>query len=44
MHLYAIYNGMSVDGWLSYLENFKVFARERHEKFLKYLDIYVPAG
>ena len=44
MHLYAIYNGMSVDGWLSYLENFKVFARERHEKFLKLLDIYVPAG
>ncbi|MBO7406393.1 MAG: CotH kinase family protein [Clostridia bacterium] len=44
MHLYAIYNGMSVDGWLSYLENFKVFARERHDKFLRLLDIYVPAG
>lgn len=44
MQLYAVYNGMSVEGWLSYLENFKVFARERHEKFLKYLDIYAPAG
>ncbi len=43
MGLYVTYNGMSIDGWLQYLEQWKVFAKERKDYFLKYLDTYVPA-
>ena len=43
MGLYAMYNGMSVEGWLRYFDQWYYFAQERKSYFLQYLDNYIPA-
>ena len=42
MEIYSLYNGIGIDGWKAYFDQWRDFARRRKDYFLKYVDHYAP--
>ncbi len=43
MELYSLYNGINIEGWLGYFDNWKDFSKRRNRIYLQLLDRYAPA-